>query len=72
MMELLGLASTAVAVTGVVLNNRRRRACFVLWMVSNSVTLAIHVSAGIWSLALRDAIFFALAVEGLILWNKEG
>jgi len=71
MLETIGLAATALAVTGVVLNNRKRRECFMLWLVSNSLSLAIHLAAGIWSLALRDAIFLALAVEGLWLWRKR-
>lgn len=69
--ELVGLLATALAIVGVVANNRRKRVCFVLWLFSNAMTLAIHVHAGIWSLAVRDAIFLVLAVEGLILWRKK-
>ena len=70
MIEAAGVVATLVAITGVVLNNRRRRECFYLWLVSNSLTLAIHVAAGIWSLAVRDAVFLGLAVDGLIRWNR--
>jgi nicotinamide mononucleotide transporter len=69
--EIVGGAATVVAVAGVVLNNRHRWQCFVLWLASNSATLAIHVSAGLWSLAARDGIFLALAVEGLVLWRRK-
>lgn len=69
--ELVGILSTAIAIVGVVLNNRRLRACFVLWLASNAMTLGIHVSAGIWSLAVRDAIFFALAIEGMYRWKRR-
>lgn len=70
MIEAIGAAATAIAICGVVLNNRRRRSCFVLWLVSNSLTLAIHVAVGVWSLVARDAVFLLLAVEGLYRWRK--
>lgn len=68
---MLSLGATAVAVAGVVLNNRRRRSCFWFWLCSNGVTLGIHLWAGLYGMALRDAIFLGLAAEGLILWRRE-
>ena len=71
MLELIGTISTILAVTGVILNNRRLRVCFLVWMVSNSLTLIIHGHTGIWSLAVRDGIFLILAVEGWIKWGRK-
>ena len=71
MIELLGTIATILAVSGVIMNNRRMRACFVVWMVSNAMSLGIHVHAGIWSFVARDAVFFVLAIEGLWLWSKR-
>jgi nicotinamide riboside transporter PnuC len=70
-MEVLGTIASVLAIAGVVLNNRRRTECFYLWMVSNSLCLVIHVIVGVWSLAMRDVIFFFLALEGLKLWKKS-
>jgi len=70
MIELIGTTAAILAITGVVLNNRRLRLCFLLWLVSNSLTLIIHAQTGVWSLAARDAIFLILAVEGWIKWSK--
>jgi nicotinamide riboside transporter PnuC len=70
MLELIGTVATIVAVTGVVLNNRHRKECFYLFLVSNSLSLGLHVSVGLWSLAGRDALFAVLSVEGLLLWHK--
>jgi hypothetical protein len=36
--EIIGTAATVLAVAGVVLNNRRRRACFAVWLVSNALS----------------------------------
>lgn len=71
MIEIFGIVAVAMAVVGVMANNRRLRWCFVLWLVSNGLTLAIHVDSAIWSLAARDAIFIALAVEGWFKWGKS-
>jgi hypothetical protein len=40
--EIIGLAATAVAIAGVLLNNRKMRACYILWLFSNAATLGIH------------------------------
>lgn len=55
--EIIGTIATMLAVAGVYLNNRRLRACFAVWLVSNALSLLIHLQAGIYSLCLRDAGF---------------
>lgn len=69
--EIVGVISTIFAVIGVMTNNRRLRVCFLLWMVSNVLSGFIHGHAGIWSLFIRDAIFFVLAIEGWIKWRRK-
>lgn len=70
MVEMFGYISTVLAVAGVVFNNRKMAVCFKIWMVSNSISLVIHLHAGIYSLAIRDFIFLILAFEGLWKWRK--
>ena len=73
MLEIIGIITTVIAVWGVILNNRKVRWCFVLWMVSNFLSMTIHVLAAVrgnsemWAFASRDLIFFVLAIVG---WNK--
>ena len=71
MIELIGFISMVFAIAGVILNNRRLRLCFLLWMVSNGLSLVVHAQAGIWSLLIRDAVFFVLAIEGWIIWGNK-
>jgi nicotinamide riboside transporter PnuC len=71
MLELIGLLSMVIAVAGVWLNNHRLRVCFVLWWVSNLTSCGLHVALGCWSLALRDALFFALAIHGFLCWGRK-
>jgi len=69
--EIASAIASIIAVSGVILNNHRRRACFVLWWFSNSVFGAIHVTEGLWALAARDVVFFALAVWGFVAWGRK-
>ena len=71
MLETIGTIATVLAITGVLANNRRLRWCFIVWMVSNSLTAGIHAYAGIWSLFVRDVVFLILAVEGWKKWGKD-
>ena len=69
--EIVGVISTILAVSGVLLNNRKMRFCFIIWIFSNSLSLIIHAQTSVWSLVVRDGIFFILAVEGWIKWGKK-
>ena len=71
MIEIIGFISGVLAVIGVLANNRNLRWCFLVWMVSNAMSLVIHADAGIWSLAIRDAVFLLLAFEGWFKWGKK-
>jgi len=71
MIEIFGIFATMLAVLGVIFNNRKMIFCFYLWIVSNAITAAIHYDAGIYSLLVRDMIFFGLAIEGLLRWKAE-
>jgi len=71
MIELVGTIITVVAVTGVWLNNHKNRACFYLWLLSNSLTAGIHLYLGVYSLFARDLIFLVLAIHGLYQWGKK-
>jgi nicotinamide riboside transporter PnuC len=70
MIELIGGIATVLSVTGVILNNRRRIECFYIWLVSNLLSAGIHAVNGPWSLFIRDMIFIALAIEGIIIWKR--
>ena len=69
LIELFGWIATVLAIVGVLANNRRLRWCFLVWMVSNALSMVIHARARIRSLTVRDAIFLVLAIEGWIRWG---
>ncbi len=70
--DFAGWAATAVALAGVWLNNKRRRACFALWLISNAITFGLHALSGMWSLAARDGALFLMAIHGWWLWGNPG
>lgn len=70
-MEIIGLIITLISVAGVLLNNARRRECFLLWLFSNALSACVHGVAGMYSLAARDVIFFVLAIHGLYAWRRH-
>lgn len=72
LIEVVGSLAAILAVTGVVLNNRRRVACFYFWMASNLLSAGLHAHAGLVSMVVRDVVFTLLAIEGAIKWRKEG
>jgi nicotinamide riboside transporter PnuC len=67
--DVFGWAATAIALMGVWMNNRRWRACFVLWLISNAITFGIHTAAGMWPMAARDGAFFVMAIHGWWMWR---
>lgn len=69
--EIISIVATALAVTGVILNNRKSIYCFIFWLCSNALSAGIHIHAGLYGLTIRDLIFMVLAVEGIILWKRS-
>ncbi len=69
--EGIGAIAAILAIVGVLANNRRLRWCFLLWMLSNVMTGFIHAESAIWSLLVRDVVFFILAFEGWLRWGRR-
>lgn len=73
----VGMIAASAAIIGVVLNNRKLTVCFIFWMLSNAMMFGIHSYAsyhgvqGMWPLAVRDAVFFVLAIDGFIRWRRH-
>ncbi len=65
----VGSIACILAVVGVILNNNKLSACFLVWIVSNTLCAVCHCRAKLWPLAVRDIIFIVLAVDGLWRWN---
>ena len=60
-----------ITIMGVVLNIKQNKWCFVLWAGTNFVWMIVDYQAGIFPQAAKYAVFFALAIWGLISWAKK-
>jgi len=61
---------TGLSIAGVVLNIKKKRACFILWAVTNFVWMVVDYHAGIYSQAALFCVYFALALWGIYEWRK--
>ena len=59
----------ALAVTGVILNNRKHRSGFLCFICSNTAWLIVNYTHGIPVEAIQNAIFLYLALDGLYRWR---
>jgi nicotinamide riboside transporter PnuC len=59
---------TLAALVATVLNIRRRRECFAVWVVTNTAWMVIDMQAGLPAQACLFAIYAVLAIWGLFAW----
>ena len=71
MFEAFKWSLAVLSLVGVVLNIKRRRECFVIWCGTNAAWTAVDWWHGIYSQACLQAVYFALAIWGLIEWRKQ-
>jgi len=60
----------AASLIGVVLNIRRKRVCFAVWLFTNAAWTAVDLWHGVWAQSVLQAVYFGLAVWGIIAWRK--
>ena len=70
MFELITWTISALSIIGVVLNIHHRRACFIVWGVTNVAWMGIDASRGIWAQAALQACYCGLSVYGYWKWKK--
>lgn len=62
---------TAFALLGVVLNIKKKRCCFWIWLVTNASWAVIDFYKGIPAQGVLFTIYTGLAVYGLIEWKEK-
>ena len=65
-------AATLIALVGTVLNCKKIKACFILWLITNAMWFLWDMSQGLQSRAILDAVQFVLAGWGLYEWGRNG
>lgn len=61
---------TALSLTGVILNIKRKRAGFLVWMVTNSAWAVYDYQIGAYAQSALFAVYLGLAVWGWMEWGK--
>ena len=67
-LQIVGLVSSYV---GAELNARMRVQGFHVWLLANVVLFVVHVSSGLWALALLDMAYFRINVKGIRHWRRS-
>lgn len=62
---------TALSIYGVWLNINKRRSCFIVWACTNFNWMIIDYYHGLYAQSALFAVYFLLAVWGLVEWGKE-
>lgn len=70
-MGIISWITTAICLTGTVLNVKKINFCFWLWLAGNILWLVIDIINGLWSRAILDIVQGVLALWGIIEWRKE-
>ena len=70
-MVIISWITTAICLTGTVLNVKKINLCFWLWLIGNILWLCIDIYNGLWSRAILDIVQGVLALWGIIEWNKS-
>lgn len=61
---------TLGSIVGVVLNVKKKRACFYIWAVTNFSWMVIDYINGIYSQAFLFGVCFGLAIWGIVSWKE--
>lgn len=61
----------ALSLAGVVLNIKHRKECFYIWAGTNAAWAVIDVTHGLPSQAVLQLTYFALAIWGIVEWNRK-
>ena len=70
-MSVLYWLTAFAALVGVWLNIRKHVACFWIWSATNCVWVYVDASHGICSQAALQAVYFGLAVYGIVRWTRH-
>ena len=62
---------TAGAITGVILNIKKKRSCFYIWTVTNGAWAIVDFAKGIPAQGVLFTVYFGLAIWGIIEWKAD-
>jgi len=61
---------TILSIVGVIMNVKKMKACFIVWAFTNAAWMVVDFHHGLYSQGVLFAVYFLLAIWGLIEWRK--
>jgi len=71
MITYLSMLATIVCFAGMILNVKKKKACFVVWLIGNTVWLLIDINSMAVSRIILDIAQQIFNAWGLIEWRKK-
>ncbi len=65
------IAITLLSLVGVVLNIKKKRLCFGIWLITNSAWCVYDFCIGAFAQSALFAVYAGLAVWGLVEWRRK-
>jgi len=62
---------TILSLTGTILNIKKKKVCFIIWTITNSLWTIVDFNAGLYSQAMLQFVYVGLAIWGIIEWRKK-
>lgn len=62
---------TLASIVGTVLNIKKKRVCFVIWLITNSLWCAYDFYIGSFAQGGLFLVYVGLAIYGIIEWRKS-
>jgi nicotinamide riboside transporter PnuC len=63
---------TLGALAGVILNIKKKKACFYIWLVTNTAWAAVDFYKGIPAQGVLFSVYAVLAIWGILEWKEKG
>lgn len=63
--------ATAISVFGSMLNAKKSKWCFYVWILANVIWLVYDIYIRLYSRATLDIIQTVICISGIIYWNKS-
>ncbi len=71
MIEHLMWIVTGASIVGTILNIKKMRACFYIWLVTNSLWCIYDFMVGSYAQSALFLVYVSLAVWGIISWKER-
>ncbi|MGE4297436.1 MAG: nicotinamide mononucleotide transporter [Desulfovibrionaceae bacterium] len=62
---------TAMSLTGIVLNIKKNRKCFLIWIVANMGWIVVNLRHGIQAQALLFVVYTGMSIWGFVEWGRH-